>query len=227
MTGADGQERIDPQHATLDELRMMLAPRIAANAVFDGWGDRALADAAGSLGVPADRARLCFPDGPTGMVDSWFESIDGELGLRLYDRPLAAMKIRERIRLIVETRLDIARPQREAVRRALAILALPTNVTRSLKISWRSADRMWRLAGDASTDFSHYTRRATLAAVYTATLMVWINDETPGDADTREFLDRRIDDVIRFERAKAQLKGDPQNRFSVTRFLGRLRYPET
>jgi ubiquinone biosynthesis protein COQ9 len=83
---------------------------------------------------------------------------------------------------------------------------------------------MWRLAGDTSTDYNHYTKRMTLGAVYSSTLLTWLNDESDGWTETAAFLDRRIDDVMRFEKAKAQWRGS-ERRISVSRFLGRLRYP--
>jgi ubiquinone biosynthesis protein COQ9 len=86
---------------------------------------------------------------------------------------------------------------------------------------------MWRLAGDNATDLNYYTKRATLAAVYATTLIVWLDDESEGQAETKAFLDRRIDDVMRFEKTKARLRPDPVRHFSPTRFLGRLRYRDS
>ena len=138
---------------------------------------------------------------------------------------VAAMKIRERIRALVQFRLDHALPDREAARPALAILAQPQNAATAAKLGWRAADAIWRTAGDASTDFAWYTKRMTLAALYGATLLAWLDDQSEAQANTRAFLDRRIDDVMRFEALKVRLKPDPERRFSVARFLGRLRYP--
>ena len=213
-----------PAEMTLDELRDALVPHIVANVVFDGWSDRALAGAADRLGVPPSRARLAFPDGAIDMIDAWFAWIDHSLAQRHPATSLASLKIRERIRTLVQGRLAIA--DREAVRRALAVLALPANLARAARFGWRSADHMWRLAGDTDTGLGHYTKRASLAAVYATTLMIWLNDDSEDHADTTAFLDRRIDDVIRFERAKARLKPDPDRHFSPALFLGRLRYPD-
>jgi ubiquinone biosynthesis protein COQ9 len=116
-------------------------------------------------------------------------------------------------------------PAREAIRRGLAILAMPQNVPLTLRITWRTADVMWRIAGDASTDFNHYTKRMTLAAVYGSTLLVWLDDESDGWAATAGFLDRRIDDVMNIEKLKAEWRGSSAERLSLSRFLGRLRYP--
>ncbi|MGE0776557.1 MAG: COQ9 family protein [Sphingomonadaceae bacterium] len=217
---------ISPAEMTLDELRVELAPRIAANAVFDGWGDRALADAAQTIGIPPERANLAFPKGSIGMIDAWFESIDAEMERRNPATALAGLKIRDRISRLILTRLEIARPQREAVRRALAKLALPGNIGQATRLGWRTADLMWRLAGDAATDFNHYSKRATLAGVYGATLLVWLDDDSEDLETTTAFLSRRIDGIMRFEKTKARLKPDPDRQFSVTRFLGRLRYPD-
>jgi ubiquinone biosynthesis protein COQ9 len=116
-------------------------------------------------------------------------------------------------------------PAREAIRRALAILAMPQNVPLALRISWRTADGTWRIAGDTSTDFNHYTKRVTLGAVYGSTLLAWLDDDTEGWTATAAFLDRRIDDVMRFEKLKAEWRGSSDQRLSLSRFLGRLRYP--
>ena len=211
---------------TLDELRLALAPLVAANAVFDGWSDKALSDAAVAVGIPADRARLAYPGGAIDMIDVWFLAIDRALEQRLKPETLGAMKIRERIRTLVLTRLDIARPQREAVRRALAKLTLPMHLSHAARLGWRGADIMWRMAGDTTTDFNHYSKRAILATVYAATLLIWLDDESEDSHDTKAFLDKRIDGIMRFEAAKARLKPDGNRHFSPTRLLGRLRYPD-
>ena len=92
-------------------------------------------------------------------------------------------------------------------------------------IGWRTADLMWRIAGDTSTDFNHYTKRMTLGAVYGSTLLVWLDDQSEGWSETAAFLDRRIDDVMKFEKFKADWRGSSTQRLSLSRFLGRLRYP--
>ena len=215
---------------TLDELAIALAPAIADSAVFDGWTDEALAMAAEVEGVDTDVARLAYPaSGLQGramaMITAWVRSIDAQMAAALPPEVLGAMKIRERIRALVEFRLDAVEGQEEALRRALAIMAMPQNAPAALKIGWNSADVMWRLAGDTATDYNHYTKRAILASIYGATLAVFVGDESEDKADTRAFLDRRIEGVMRFEKAKARLTGGERERFSVTRFLGRLRYP--
>jgi len=138
---------------------------------------------------------------------------------------LATMKIRERIRVLVLARLELVAADREALRRALTVLSLPTNLSRAARIGWRSADVMWRLAGDISADYNHYTKRAMLASIYSATLLVFVNDESADFGDTRAFLERRIDNVMQIEKAKAGLLARSQNRPSLSRFIGRLRYP--
>lgn len=161
------------------------------------------------------------------MVDAWFEEIDRAMAAALPPERLAAMKVRGRIRALVLARLEAAAPYREALRAALALLARPDHLARAARLGWRAADRMWRLAGDTAVDFNHHSKRATLAALYGATLLAWLDDDSADWTDTRAFLDRRIDDVMRFEKLKARLRSDPERRFSPARFLGRLRYPVT
>jgi ubiquinone biosynthesis protein COQ9 len=209
---------------TLDELRDALAPHLAPNAAFDGWSAAAVAAAADAIGADRDVARLAIPDSAVAMIDLWFAYIDREMARRLPPETLAEMKIRARIAALVETRLDILAPDREALRRAVAILAMPQNAVRATRLGWRSADAMWRLAGDTATDYNHYTKRAMLAGIYAATIAVFLNDESEGQADSRAFLARRIDNIMQFEKAKAKLAGRSDHRFSMSRFIGRLRY---
>jgi ubiquinone biosynthesis protein COQ9 len=210
---------------TLDELRLALAPLVPANAVFDGWSDQALAMAAAELGVPGPRARLCFPGGAPDMIDAWFDAIDRATATAFPLERIEALKIRERIRELILYRLELIEPNKEALRRAVAILALPQNLVLAGRLAWRAADRIWRIAGDRATDFNHYTKRTILMGVYGSTSLVYLDDGSEGMAATRAFLDRRIDDVMRFEKAKAQWRGGRERLPSLSRFLGRLRYP--
>ena len=210
---------------TLDEMRAALGAAIPAQAVFDGWSNAALEAAAKTLALDPGHARLAFPDGAIGMIDAWYASIDTRLAAAFPPERIAAMKIRDRIGALIWARLDLVRPDKQAARTALALLA--RHPAKATKLGWRAADTMWRLAGDTATDLNHYTKRLTLSAVYGSTLLVWLDDESEGDADTHGFLDRRLADVMRFEKLKTQFKPDPERQFSVTRLLGRLRYPAT
>jgi ubiquinone biosynthesis protein COQ9 len=214
---------VEPLEMNLDELRMTLAPLVPKHAVFDGWSDVALAAAAAELGVPADRARLAFKEGPVQMIDAWFDAVDRAMLVAFPPERIEAMKIRERIRELVLFRLELILPQREALRRALSILAMPRNLPLGARLAWRTADRVWRLAGDIATDFNHYSKRTILIGVYGSTSLVFLDDESEDLAATRAFLDRRIDDVMAFEKAKARWRGTRLP--SLSRFLGRLRYP--
>jgi ubiquinone biosynthesis protein COQ9 len=209
----------------LERLRRQLALAVGENAVFDGWTRQAVDSAARQLGIDPIQARLAMPQSQAGMIDLFIQEVDR--GLEAYFTPdrLSKLKVREKIRALVWRRLEIMGPAREAVRRALAILALPQNIPLALRISWRTADLMWRIAGDSSTDFNHYTKRMTLGAVYGSTLLIWLDDKSEGWTETAGFLERRIEDVMRIEKIKAQWRGSSERRLSPSRFLGRLRYP--
>jgi ubiquinone biosynthesis protein COQ9 len=208
----------------LEKLRRRLALAVGENAVFDGWTRQAVDSAAAQIGIDPVQARLAMPKSQAGMIDVYIQEVDRALEAYFTPERLAHMKIREKIRSLVWRRLEVMGPAREAIRRALAILAMPQNLPLALRISWRSTDLMWRIAGDTSTDFNHYTKRMTLGAVYGSTLLVWLDDQSEGWIETGEFLDRRIDDVMRLEKFKAQWRGSAEH-LSVSRFLGRLRYP--
>jgi ubiquinone biosynthesis protein COQ9 len=210
---------------TLDELREALAPLLGSHAAFDGWSERAIAMAAAELGVPAERGRIAFPGGPVQMIDAWFDWVDRHMLDAFPPERIETMKVRERIGALLTHRFETLVPYKEALRRALAVLAMPQNALAGGRLAWRSADRIWRVAGDVAADYNHYTKRAILIGVYGSTTLVFLDDESEGLAVTRAFLDRRIGDVMRFEKAKARFTSGAGRRPSLSRFLGRLRYP--
>jgi ubiquinone biosynthesis protein COQ9 len=209
----------------LERLRRELALAVGEHAVFDGWTRKAVDSAARQLGVDPLQARLAIPKSQAGMIDLFIEEVDRGLEAYFTPKRLSKLKIREKIHALIWRRLEIMGPSREAVRKALAILALPQNIPLGLRISWRTLDLMWRIAGDTSADYNHYTKRLTLGAVYGSTLLVWLDDRSEGWSETASFLERRIDDVMKIERVKAQWRGSSDQRLSLSRFLGRLRYP--
>ncbi len=207
---------------TLEELRPLLIDAVVPHVPFDGWSDTAIEQAGADLGLPPGRARLAFSEGSAAMVDAYIRRADAGM-LAAID--MTGLKIRDRIRLALRTRFEQAASEREAVRRAVALLAMPQNASLAARTLWRTTDTIWRAAGDTATDYNHYSKRMILGGVYTATLLVWLSDESEDFADTWEFLDRRIDGIMRFEKGKAQLLKGSDRLPSMSRFLGRLRYP--
>lgn len=218
---------VDMRDLTLDELRIALAPDIADAAAFDGWSEAAVRTAAGMRGVDGDVAVYAFAGGAMAMIAAFAAHVDAGMAAAFPPETLATMKVRERITSLVQFRLGAFAGREEALRRALAVMASPRHVAAATKLGWASADVMWRLAGDTATDYNHYTKRATLGAVYGSTLAVLVDDESAGKAETLAFLDRRIEGIMRFEKAKSRLFRADREHFSVVRLLGRLRYPVT
>jgi ubiquinone biosynthesis protein COQ9 len=211
---------------TLDELRPLLVAAMLPHVPFDGWTDAAVAAAAADLGLDRGVARLVFEGRAVDMVDAYIATADARMAAALDTPDYRALKVRQKITTAIRTRLEQATPHREAIRRSAAILALPGNAARAARLTWRTADAIWRAAGDTATDFNHYSKRALAGAVYASTLLIWLNDESEDFAETWAFLDRRIANVMQFEKLKAGLGGGDTQRLSLARFLGRLRYPE-
>ena len=188
------------------ELRDRLADAVAAEAAFDGWSRTAVQAAGRQLELPAGQADRLFPGGSIQVLTFVSERADQRTVEDMEKEGVADLKVRERIKNAVRIRLERHAGNREAARRALALLSLPFNAPLAMRLLYRTVDAMWYAAGDASTDFSFYTKRATLAGVYSSTLLYWLNDRSPGSEATWGFLDRRIDDVMRIEKLKSQVK---------------------
>jgi ubiquinone biosynthesis protein COQ9 len=205
-----------------DKLKADVLKAALPRAGEEGFTDALLKQASDEAGLSkVDVARL-FPDGPSSLIDVFFASVDAEMEKRLAKAKLSTLKIRERIIEAVETRLDIVRPNKDAARRASVYLTLPPHAALGARLLYRSVDAMWRAAGDISTDFNFYTKRAILAGVYTSTLVRWFNDASEDEAATHEFLAARIENVMQFEKFKAEVKDRFAGLPSFGEILGNL-----
>lgn len=125
------------------------------------------------------------------------------------------MKIRDRIAHAVKRRLELVEGEKEAVRRATTLFALPLNAPLGARAMWSTADAIWTALGDESRDGNWYSKRAILTGVLSSTLLFWLGDGSDGFVDTRAFVDRRIDGVMRFEKAKGSMKANPLGRLAM------------
>ena len=197
---------MEDKPAAGDSLRDRVLDAVLFNVAFDGWGPAGVRAAVRDGTITAEEAALAFPGGALDKIEYHSRRADRRMVEELERRGLASLKIRDRITLAIRVRLEQNTAQREAVRRALSILALPTNAPLAARLLYRTVDAIWYAAGDRSADFSFYTKRATLAGVYSTTVLYWLNDRSEGMSATWAFLDRRIGDVMQFEKLKSRLR---------------------
>ena len=176
------------------------------HAPFDGFSDKTLALAAKEAGVDKDALKRLFPDGSLSLVEFFSATADAAMEKSLAAMDLTSMKIRTRIATAVMARIHAVREHKEAARRAAAFLTLPPHAALGATLVYRTVDKMWRAAGDTSTDFNFYTKRGILGAVYSSTLMRWFNDTNADEKATTDFLAARIDNVMQFEKFTAEAK---------------------
>lgn len=189
-----------------DAVREAIIDAALPHVPFDGWTQATLQHGAADAGHDKVMALRVFPGGPVEAVEFWSHLADRRMLAALEQRDLSAMKVRERIATAIRVRLEQTAGHREAVRRALSLLAMPLNAGRGPALLWRTVDAIWYAAGDTATDFNYYTKRGLLAGVYSATLLCWLEDRSEGFATTWSFLDRRIGEVMRVPQALSGLR---------------------
>lgn len=190
----------------IGDIRDRLVLAALPHVVFDGWSHAALAAAAEDEGLDPTMPARAFPAGPADAVAHFVALADRRMAEDVASLDLSGARVPTRIVAAVRVRLERWAGHREAIRRALAVLALPQNLGLAASLTWRTADAIWRAAGDKSHDFSWYTRRATLAAVYSATMLYWIDDFSDDAADTLAFLKRRLTDVGKVTRVRRRFE---------------------
>jgi ubiquinone biosynthesis protein COQ9 len=188
-----------------ESQREALIEAMLPDVAFDGWSRAALRAGARRIGIPAEEARALFPGGAADFVAGFSRWADQRLLDRLETSPLDELRISDRIAFALTTRLEIVEPWREAVRHALSVLALPQHARLGLRLLYETIDGVWYAAGDRAADFSFYTKRATLAAIYAVTLLYWLEDRSAGFADTRGFIERRLAEVAALGRTRRRL----------------------
>lgn len=189
----------------MDDLQSKILDAALPAVAFDGWTLGTLEAAAKSVGLTPFDVKRAFPGGVVEAINLFAERANEQM-LAALPADYATLKIRERIAVAVMTRLRQQLPHREAVRRSIAVYAMPWNAFEGMKQNYALVDAIWRAAGDTSTDYNFYTKRLILGKVYATTLSVWLDDQTPNLAETEAFLRRRIENVMQFEKFKAKTK---------------------
>ncbi len=199
----------------LSDTRARLVAAALPHVAFDGWSAETLRLAVAETGVEPELAKLVFPRGGVDMAIAFHDEMDAKLARDLAADDLTRLRIRDRVTHAVRRRIELVAEHREAVRRGATLLALPIYAADGAKAIWRTADIIWTACGDTATDYNWYTKRAILASVYSATLLYWLGDETPGASGTWSFLDRRIEGVMQFEKTKAMIEQNPVARLAL------------
>lgn len=203
---------IDPIVAAKNAVLDAALPHVA----FDGWSDKTLRAAIAESGVDEGLAHLAFPRGAVDLALWFHDRADGALEELLKTGALDGMRIREKVAFAVRKRLEMVGADREAVRRAATLFALPIHAADGARAIWRTADIIWTGLGDTSDDANWYTKRAILSGVYSSTVLYWLGDSSEGFEDTWAFLDRRIEGVMQFEKFKAQVNQNPLGKLLMT-----------
>ncbi len=195
--------------------------QILAQVPFDGWGEKAF-DSADPSGA---QWRRLFPRGPHDAIAHFADWADRQMEAKLAGVDLNSLRMRDRIAAMVKARLEALTPHKDAVRKEAGWLAL-RGPDLGPKLLWRSADRMWRLAGDTATDFNHYTKRALLSGVIASTTLCWLSDHSIDGQPTWDFLDRRIGNVMDIGRLMTKAKALKPSALMETAaaFAGKIRY---
>lgn len=197
---------MDQENST-ERAKTQVLQAALPHVAFEGWSEASLAEAISDSGVAPGLARALFPRGGVDLAVAYHRAEDAAMTAALAARDLAALRFRDRVALAVRLRLEGA--DKELVRRGSALFALPGHAVEGAGLIWATADAIWVALGDASRDLNWYTKRATLSAVYSATVLYWLGDHSEDHADTWAFLDRRIENVMQFEKTKAGFRENP------------------
>lgn len=182
---------------------------------FDGWSDITFEAAVAGSGMDREDALRIAPRRGLDLAIAFHKRDDRTLAEEAAHVDLHSLRYSDRVTQLVRMRLEIAGRNKEAVRRAFTLFALPLNAPEGARLIWATADAIWNALGDSSRDYNWYSKRAILSGVYSSTLMYWLGDQSPGSIRSWDFLDRRIEGVMRIEKTKSRLKKNPLARLAM------------
>ena len=211
-------------HEISETLKAEILQAALADLAFEGFTDAVVEKAGQSAGIDPSEVALAFPRGGIDLAIYFVRDGVAQMEAKLATLDIESMKIRERIKTAVQTTLEVDTDYKEIARRAFNMLALPGNTKDASLCLAHTVDVMWRSTGDKSTDFNFYTKRATLAAVYSATRLFWLNDDSADAQDSWAFLDRRIDNVMQIEKGKAKFRELQDKLGNPLEALAKFRY---
>ncbi|WP_407494474.1 COQ9 family protein [Pseudooceanicola sp. MF1-13] len=184
---------------------------ILSHVVFDGWSQTSFDAAVADTGIDPTVARGLFPRGARDVARAWHDRGDARMAKQMAEADLSDMRYSEKVAHAVKLRI-MAIEDKEALRRATSQNILPLNAPDGAKMLWQTADAVWTALGDTSEDYNWYTKRATLSGVIGSTLLFWLGDNSPDNQPTWDFLDRRIENVMQFEKFKSKVTSGPLGR---------------
>jgi len=199
---------MESQTSDSQDLRDQLLDAALVYVPFDGWGEATFRAAISDSGATPGLARAVCPRGAVDLALAFHARGDALMLARLQAQDLTAMRFRNRIAAAVRARIE-AVDDKELVRRGTTLFALPQHAAEGARAIWGTADKIWTVLGDTSDDVNWYTKRMSLSAVYGATILYWLGDDSPDHQDTWGFLDRRIDNVLAFEKLKGRIRENP------------------
>lgn len=204
-----------------------LIDAILMNVAFDGWSDAAFRAAVADVGMDPVVARGLYPRGARDLARAWHDRGDDRMAAAFEAADLSEMRYSEKVAHAVRLRIE-AIDDKEALRRAMVQNVLPLNAPDGAKMLWQTADRIWTVLGDTSEDYNWYTKRMTLSGVVGSTLLFWLGDDSYDNQATWDFLDRRIDDVMSFEKMKARVTSGPLGKLITgpASLMGMIRAPQ-
>jgi ubiquinone biosynthesis protein COQ9 len=218
----EAQTRSDPPPTRAERARAAMLAEALPEAAFEGWNDATLRRAADAAGYSEGEVQLYCPGGVLDLLETWSRNADE--AAREAIAANGANRIRDKVTQAVLIRLEQYAGEEEAAGRARARLLLPDALDRGARLLWSTSDMIWRAIGDRSTDANFYSKRAILSGVYASTLAIWLDERDPDKPKTREFLDRRIDNVMQFEKVKGQWRKASANFPDLAGLASTLRY---
>jgi ubiquinone biosynthesis protein COQ9 len=192
----------------LVKARNRLLAAVLPNIPFDGWSKKSFTKAVSDSGVDPSLAMQACPRGALDLALAYHRDGDANMSARANSADLTALRYSARVAALVKFRLEAA-PDTEIVRRGVTFFAMPAHAAEGAEAIWQTCDLIWNTLGDTSDDMNWYTKRAILSAVYSSTLLFWLGDESEGHSATWQFLDRRIENVMQFEKLKAGVQKNP------------------
>ncbi len=209
---------------TIDSLenKQLILEKFLDNIAFEGVGEEVLEKSILESNLKPEHKELIFEEGVLSALEFYFNQIIQNLAQKIESHQnFSDLKIRQKIKFSVLEIFKYQTDHKLATSRILSFYFDIKNFTKSnygpkpfslaFKNLYRFSDQIWYLIGDKSTDYNFYTKRLVLSKLIAKSSKIFVDDVTTDLQKTSQAIDNEIENIMKFEKAKSQIKQNVEN----------------
>lgn len=191
-----------------ENFKKLVLDKFIDNVSFDGWSQKNLDNSIQALDLQENYRILLFPDGIVGLTDYFVAENNKAFNNSINAEEIQKLRFTDKVIYLIHARINHYHKVlggAEGFKNFISYCS-SHNILNSIGNILKSADEIWYRVGDKSTDFSYYTKRASLSFIYTTAALYSIDDNSLNLEETNNFIKARVAELLKFNKLKQKVK---------------------